>query len=89
MLSEAEISALAERELPGIQVDSVSYLAGVLSITWPAVEGEVFSLWRSDDLGFWFELNDSVGAGAEGGRYEYMLEDPQADRQYLQVRRGE
>ena len=89
VLSEAEISALAERDLPEFEIDSVRYIDGTVAITWPALEGEVFAVWISSDLEAWSELNDSVVAGADGGRYEYDVPDPQPERMFLQVRRSE
>lgn len=89
VLSEAEITALARREKPDPVIDSISYADGVVTITWPAAEGEVFSVWRSDDLGPWAELDDSVVADVDGGRYEYTIPEPRPERLFLQLRRSE
>ncbi len=84
----------AELYQPGISPFSVAFWIrmpgdGTVAITWLALVGEVLAVWSSSELEAWSELNDSVVAGADGGRYEYDVPDPQHERMFLQVRRSE
>lgn len=91
VLSEAEITALStppptpeEGELV-VNVESVTEASA--TITWNGADGNEYAVFESTDLVNWFELDDSIFAGPEGGRYEHVFPDGKPDRLFYRVRR--
>ena len=90
VLSEEEITELSTPpERPELRIETVELGEDGLTITWDGLDGELFEVWRSDDLQTWLEVDDNVLAGPEGGTYTLEFGETNPTRMFLQVRRRE